>query len=571
MAGTGINALLLKLSTADTQPKKFKEALESIGWSAQDLKDAISNDAQGALLEFLESVKSSEDVMNTLSDLFGAEYADDVSKLVGGLDIYKDALNKVSDATGYLGSAEEEYRKRSETTENGITLLINKINSLAISIGSIVLPGVNALTSAVGKVVNGIAELSERFPLATKAIVAVTSALVIGKIAAIGFGYAWTFIKGGILDAELAFQKARLYVTLLNTSLVSSLKNAVPSFIAGMKAAGLAALNFGKRGAIAAVAGSNAIKRSLIATGAAAVTFAKNPITGTVSGIKKLGLSMFGLASGGIKALIGGFKALTLSIAANPVGLLITAVTVAAVAVYKYWDHVKAFASGVVEGFNAAAGPIKEAFKPLQPLFDAVGKVIGWVVDKVKALFTPAQASTEELGKAAEAGRKFGEWLAAALDLALTPLKLLIEGIEWVVGNIGKVVEVANIVGDKVGGAWGAAKSGVSSAWDWAFGDDEAPTRQIVKEVERTGNIIPFPEGGRAGTKQQQNSYQPLLAPQPNINQTKVNTNITVHAAPGMSEKELARQIDMKLKDRERRAQAQQRSALYDYSDVGGA
>lgn len=189
----------------------------------------------------------------------------------------------------------------------------------------------------------------------------------------------------------------------------------------------------------------------------------------------------------------------------------------------------------------------------------------------MKALFTPAQASTEELGKAAEAGRKFGEWLAAALDLALTPLKLLIEGIEWIVGNIGKVVEAANIVGDKAGGAWDAAKSGVSSAWDWAFGDDEAPTKQIVKEVERTGNIIPFPEGGRAGTNQQQSNYQPLLAPQPNINQTKVNTNITVHAAPGMSEKELARQLDMKLKDRERRAQAQQHSALYDYSDVGGA
>ena len=51
-------------------------------------------------------------------------------------------------------------------------------------------------------------------------------------------------------------------------------------------------------------------------------------------------LSMFGLASGGIKALIGGFKALTLAIAANPIGLLITAVTVAAVAVYKYWDHI---------------------------------------------------------------------------------------------------------------------------------------------------------------------------------------------------------------------------------------
>lgn len=303
VAGTGINALLQRLATADKQPKKFREALEAIGISAEELKDSISHDAQGALLQFLESVKGSEDVMGTLSDLFGAEYADDVAKLVGGLDIYKDALNKVADSSNYSGSMLKEYQQRAKTTQNGIQLLANSLSKLGISIGSIVLPGINALVNAVGKVVNGITELSERFPLATKAIVAVTSALVIGKIAAIGFGYAWTFIKGGLLGAKLAFQKARLYVTLLNTSLVSSLKNAVPSFIAGMKAAGLAAWNFGKRGAMAAVAGSNAIKRSLIATGAAAVTFAKNPITGTVSGIKKLGLSMFGLASGGIKAL----------------------------------------------------------------------------------------------------------------------------------------------------------------------------------------------------------------------------------------------------------------------------
>ncbi len=136
------------------------------------------------------------------------------------------------------------------------------------------------------------------------------------------------------------------------------------------------------------------------------------------------------------------------------------------------------------------------------------------------------------------------------------------------------------MVGDAVGGAWNAATEGVSSAWNWAFGDDEdeaeeqerAQTRQLVKKVQRSGKVIPFPEGGKAGLNSSQSrDYPPLQAAPPRVNQTEVNTKIVVNAAPGMSEKELARQVELKLRERERSAQARQRGALYDYSDIGGA
>ena len=143
VAGTAINALLLKLATADKQPAKFRDALEALGLSAEDLKDDISQDAQGALLSFLETVERSPDVIGTLSDLFGAEYSDDIAKLVGGLDGYKKALRLVGDETQYAGSMQAEYEARAATTANNLQLLLNEVTRLGVVIGGVLLPPLN--------------------------------------------------------------------------------------------------------------------------------------------------------------------------------------------------------------------------------------------------------------------------------------------------------------------------------------------------------------------------------------------------------------------------------------------
>ena len=43
------------------------------------MKQMIQRDAQGALTTFLQQVKKAPDLMGTLSDLFGMEYADDIA------------------------------------------------------------------------------------------------------------------------------------------------------------------------------------------------------------------------------------------------------------------------------------------------------------------------------------------------------------------------------------------------------------------------------------------------------------------------------------------------------------
>ena len=93
VAGTSINAMLSILATADQQPAKFADALAQIGVDAEALKEDIGQDAQGALLRFLDAVGGADDKIGVLTSLFGREYADDIAKLVGNLGDYRKAVD----------------------------------------------------------------------------------------------------------------------------------------------------------------------------------------------------------------------------------------------------------------------------------------------------------------------------------------------------------------------------------------------------------------------------------------------------------------------------------------------
>ena len=160
VAATGINAMLNKLATADRQGKKFQAGLKEIGMSASGLKAAIAKDAQGALVKFLEALEGVEDRQGVLSDMFGLEYSDDLAKLVGGLDEYRRQLDLL-EQPGLSGSMESEFRTRANTTENNLQLFANNIERVAIAIGDVLLPPVNAALTAFNDWASSIESVSD--------------------------------------------------------------------------------------------------------------------------------------------------------------------------------------------------------------------------------------------------------------------------------------------------------------------------------------------------------------------------------------------------------------------------
>lgn len=111
----------------------------------------------------------------------------------------------------------------------------------------------------------------------------------------------------------------------------------------------------------------------------------------------------------------------------NPIGLLVTAIGLGALAVYKYWQPIKAFFVGFWQGLQEGLAPVAEALgpafvafgsalAPLKPIWDGIASVLGTVWKWVTDLLTPINATAAELENATGAGKRFGLWLADIIN-----------------------------------------------------------------------------------------------------------------------------------------------------------
>lgn len=111
----------------------------------------------------------------------------------------------------------------------------------------------------------------------------------------------------------------------------------------------------------------------------------------------------------------------------NPIGLLVTAIGLGALAVYKYWQPIKAFFVGFWQGLQEGLAPVAEALGPaftalgsalipLKPIWDGIASVLGTVWKWVTELLTPINTTAAELDNATGAGKRFGLWLADIIN-----------------------------------------------------------------------------------------------------------------------------------------------------------
>ena len=588
VAATGINALLMKLATAEKQGAKFQEGLFQIGMSAEVMKKMIAEDAQGAIVTFLERVKSAPDVMGTLADLFGAEYADDIAKLVGSLDTYKGALKLVAEEQNYAGSMEQEYAARAATTANNLQLLKNQMSRLGITVGNALLPALNSLVGALMKPIEGLTALAERFPIVTQVVVGTVGAVLALKVATIALGYAWTFVKGPVLGAQVAFQSARAGLALLQV------QAAATGVSTGILSVAWTRLQTGALGLIAPLkSAALAFWSMLPAIGATTAALLANPITWIVAGI---GVAVAGLA----------------------------------LVIRKYWDPIAAYLGGVFEGIRSAMQPaiasLSSALAPLAPIGTAIANVFGFIADAVSglvgwvgALLAPVTLTQDEFASLSASGQSLGAVIGGVLSTAFTVLTLpiravgtlvgwVIEGftalvsfsplalisaawqpvadfmtglwsgitatvgqaIDWIAGKIGWVMNAGKQVGDWFGSLFGGEKQAAPTA--------TAPTSSRPTALGSAALLTaPRPSVGTAPV-----GIAPMLAGSPSVASTRpmlmpaqpltargntsvsLSAPITVNAPPGMDAREIAALIESRLRALVRETTRSPAVAMYD-------
>lgn len=287
VAGTAINGMLTKLMTADKGGKKFQAALKSMGLNAKDLKKAIGQDAQGALTSFLKQIQKlpKEKQMGALVDLFGLDYADDVAVLAGNVEVLEKSLKTLqnTDENGkasYLGSMGKEFAARAETTENGLQLLKNSVSEFWTTLGAKLLPVINTVAGKLGKMVHWITDL-----ITQNSWLADTIIYLGGAVAGLFTGFsALTTIIGGVSMGWVVMSKP-IFKTI-------------------------------------------GVIRAVLGWGRQLITLF------SVLGVKVLDIAItFGK----------GLLIMSRALLANPIGLIITGIAVAAYLIYDNWEPISAW------------------------------------------------------------------------------------------------------------------------------------------------------------------------------------------------------------------------------------
>lgn len=327
VAGTAINSFFTKLLAPEEQSASFRKALEEIGLSAEELKDSIQNNPQKGIEDFLQTLTEVEksEQMGILSNLFGAEFGDDMALLVSGINNYKKAVELANDKNK-VGSLQREFETRAATTENALTLLKSSVLNLGIGIGSILLPPLNAIIGVINPIINGFAALCETFPKISGVVVGAVAAFGSFIVASAGLGFVFNLIHLNIL-------KALPYFGLFKSAIIGS--------VAWLRAKNLGLL---------------LVKAQLGAT----------MITTKLYGIATLGLSK-ALAFGGAALKVFGsvLSFIGKSILLNPIFLIGALLAGGAYLIYKHWTPIKEIFSTLWDKIKIGASVAWEGFKAL--------------------------------------------------------------------------------------------------------------------------------------------------------------------------------------------------------------
>ncbi|WP_097344367.1 phage tail tape measure protein, partial [Escherichia coli] len=162
--------------------------------------------------------------------------------------------------------------------------------------------------------------------------------------------------------------------------------------------------------------------------------------------------ALWGMLTGSVSLLGGAIGALF-----SPVGLIVAALAGAAVLIWKYWDPIRAFFAGVFSGIMERLTPLRETFERFGPVFDAIGSGISLVFNWFKSLLSPMESSKETLDKCTSAGEIFGNVLGGALQLVLTPAKMLLDTLAWILEKLGVLPDEAERARKKIEDAQRAA------------------------------------------------------------------------------------------------------------------
>ena len=306
-----------------------------------------------------------------MGQLFGQESLAAIAPLMSE---YKTLLKAVSIANSDVaGSVDQEYANRMKTTATSLAKVTQSARNLGVTVGTALLPVVGAVAEGGASVLNVVRDLARRFPRLTGVVMGAGAGIATLAVGGVALGLVLNVLRtaangfGGMLLRTNAAQLAAA--------------GGAQTLTFWQRASALASLSW--RDVLAGVGGRLSALTGLL-RGATLSTIA----LGTVQRACAAGAAIL---SGGLR-LVG----VALRFAMGPMGVVFTAVTVAAGLIIDNWSTVGPFFhslwSGIVGVFQWAWGIIKG-------IMDSVAEAVTWIGQKIDEM--PVLGSAKRgIGKA---------------------------------------------------------------------------------------------------------------------------------------------------------------------------
>lgn len=374
VAATGMNAFMRSLTKGGSMTDLQKAAFGNLGFDALQLQKDVQTDAPKTIFAVLDAIKTKlpkELQMQYLTAMFGEEGARAMGPMLANTEKLRENFDLVAKSEKFAGSMLNEFRSRSATTSNSLTLMQNSFTYISRAIGKPMLGPLREFSESMVQAATVAGDWINKNQSLVSMALKVAGALVL--------------VKGSVIAAKIAFSGLMLVVSpfyrtyLLCQKAMLLYRNSAAAAAFTTKALGFASLAASK-----SMAG---LKFALNAVGWAMKFMFCNPI---------------GLAIGAV-------------------GLLITA----GIALYKNWDEVKAYIASLWTSFNEKFPGMATIVKSM---YDSAVNSINGIKTEFKGLLTfVTGAFSGDWAKAWDGAKMaFAGCFQGLPDFAKGPLNLVI-------------------------------------------------------------------------------------------------------------------------------------------------
>lgn len=149
VGATAIKKMSTSLTKGAAASKNALAFYEKMGMTSSQVAQDMQDDAQGTVLKVLEGISKLDAVEQTsaLREIFGEVSIGAVAPLLQNIDQLQDYFGMMDESAKlYGGSMEREFGIRSETTANKLIILRSNMESIASTVGKVLLPKFVELT-----------------------------------------------------------------------------------------------------------------------------------------------------------------------------------------------------------------------------------------------------------------------------------------------------------------------------------------------------------------------------------------------------------------------------------------